>query len=262
MMGRESSVMLRTLIVDDEPPARTELRYQLEQHEDIQVVGEAANAREAQQLLSALDYEALFIDIQMPGMSGLELVERLHQGQVRPPYVVFVTAHSRHAVTAFQLGAVDYLLKPVTPERLAETLNRIRAFVNRVSPASPSAPGEEDEAEPVRFIAANEGEKTIPVPLEDIAYFVAEGDLVYLCTNRRQRLRVRSTLQTLERRLPPDTFLRCHRSFIVNLRQVQEILPFFNGTYTLKMRGGPHEEIPVSRRNVKRLREAFGFSRS
>ncbi|MBX5466263.1 MAG: LytTR family transcriptional regulator DNA-binding domain-containing protein [Firmicutes bacterium] len=249
---------MRTLIVDDEPPARAELRYQLECHPDVEVVGEAANAREAEQLLAALDYQAIFIDIQMPGMSGLDLIHRLHQGQVRPPYVVFVTAHSRHAVAAFHLGAIDYLLKPVTPARLADTLNRIRAFLGRQD----SPPVEsEDHSEGLRFVLATDRDRTIPVAWEDIAYVVAEGDAVWLTTLQRQRLRVRTTLQALERRLPADIFVRCHRSYLVNIRQVQEIQPFFNGTYTLRMRGGGHETIPVSRRNVRRLREAFGFSR-
>lgn len=243
--------MLRALIVDDEPPARAELRYQLERHPDVQVIGEAANAREAQQLIGALDYDVLFLDIEMPSVSGLELAKQLHQGRLRPPYVVFVTAHDVHALPAFALGAVDYLLKPVAKERLAETLVRLRHLRREGEPEGAAQA-------PLRFLTGMQGDSAVPVPLAEIAYLVAEGDQVFLVAQGR-RLLVRATLQELQASLPGEIFFRCHRGYIVNLHAIAEIVPFFNGTYTLRLKGS-REEVPVSRANARRLRELFGLA--
>lgn len=257
--------MLRALIIDDEPPARAELRYQLERHADVQVIGEAANAREALQLVQALEYDVLFLDIQMPLATGLDLARALREHRPRPPFVVFVTAHDEHAIPAFDLGAADYLLKPVAAERLQDTLSRLRFLKGQAASAeadtrteaadrTPQAP-----AEAPRFIAGVDGERTIPVPLREISYLVAEGDAVYLVSAGGGRYQVRATLHELQRTLPAQTFFRCHRGYIVNVREVSEIVPFFNGTYTLKMKGAQRAEVPVSRSNAKRLREVFRF---
>ncbi len=244
--------MLRALIVDDEPPARAELRYQLERQADVEVIGEAATAREAQALIEAVEYDVLFLDIQMPASSGLDLAREIHQGSLRPPYVVFVTAHDTHALGAFTLGAVDYLLKPVSGERLAETLKRLRHLRGASSPEAGERVGG------VRFLTGMQGESAIPVSLGDVDYLVAEGDQVFLVTGAR-RLQVRSTLADLQQALPEEEFFRCHRGYIVNLGRVAEIVPFFNGTYTLRLKGG-REEVPVSRANARRLREHFGLA--
>ncbi len=246
--------MLRALIIDDEPPARAELRYQLERHEGVQVIGEASNAREALELIAAVDYDVLFVDIQMPSLSGLELAQHLHQGRLQPPYVVFVTAHDVHALPAFSLGAVDYLLKPISPQRLAKTLGRLRHLRGEQQPASPAVP----PAAPPRFLTGMQGDRALPVPLEDVRYLVAEADQVYLVADGR-RLLVRSTLSELQESLPQSVFFRCHRGYIVNLHAVAEIVPFFNGTYTLRLKGS-REEVPVSRANARRLRELYGLA--
>jgi DNA-binding LytR/AlgR family response regulator len=244
--------LLTALIVDDEPPARAELRYHLEQHADVQVVGEAANAREAERLLTALSYDVVFLDIQMPGLSGLDLAARLKSlkeaGQP-VPHVVFVTAHDRYAVAAFDVPAVDYLLKPVDKDRLSATLDRLRGR-NAVAPAVPPTPPP--------FLAGIDGERTIPIPLDAVALLRAEGDTVIVETTDGRRFPVRGTLTGLERTLPADRFFRCHRSYIVNLYQVLEIVPFFNGTWLLKVRGGS-EDVPVSRSQARRLRQLMGI---
>ncbi len=244
--------MLRALIVDDEPPARSELRYQLERHPDVEVIGEAATAREAQALIRAVEYDVLFLDIQMPSASGLELAQEIHRGRLKPPYVVFVTAHDQHALGAFTLGAVDYLLKPVSAERLAETLDRLRHLCGAASPAPAGEPSKP------RFLTGLQGESAIPVPLSDIDYLMAEGDQVFLLAGGR-RLQVRMTLSDLQEVLPEREFFRCHRGYIVNLARVAEIVPFFNGTYTLRLKGS-RQEVPVSRTNARRLREHFGLT--
>lgn len=248
--------MIRVLIVDDEPPARAELRYQLSRFSDIEVVGEAENAREAQTLAEALKYDAIFLDVEMPGMGGLVLAEVL-QKQVPVPLVVFVTAYDQYAVPAFGLSALDYLLKPVSADRLAETIERIRMRSRRADEDAPMAT--QPAGAPV-FVAGQDGDKTIPVPVSGIAYAAVEGNLVYITTVERRRYAVRMTLQELETALSSThLFYRCHRGYLVNLHQVSEILPFFNGTLTLRLKGGG-EEIPVSRGHARRLKDVFKFA--
>lgn len=249
--------MLRALIVDDEAPARAELRYQLESQADVQVIGEAQNAREALELVEALDYDVIFLDIQMPTATGLELAHRLHQGKLRAPYVVFVTAHDQHALPAFGLSAIDYLLKPVSHDRLTHTIERLRALKGSRSEASAEIrENAEGAVRAPRFLSGVVGDSAVPVPLEEVAYLVAEEDQVNLMTTNGRRLLMRATLHELQGILPENTFFRCHRGYIVNLHEVAEIVPFFNGTYLLRMKGG-RDEVPVSRANARRLRELF-----
>lgn len=249
--------MIRVLIVDDEPPARAELRYQLSRFADVEVVGEAENAREARTLAGALTYDAIFLDVEMPGMGGLDLAGIL-QEQSPAPLVVFVTAYDQYAVPAFGLSALDYLLKPVAGERLQETVERIRVRSRRLDENMP-APAPPSMSTPL-FVAGLEGDKTIPVPVPGIAYASTEGNLVYVTTTERKRYAVRMTLQELEAALASThLFYRCHRGYLVNLHQVSEILPFFNGTLTLRMKGGG-EEIPVSRGHARRLKDVFKFA--
>ncbi len=246
---------LRALIVDDEPPARAELRYQLEQQGDVEVIGEAQSSREALQLLQALDYDVVFLDIEMPALDGIGLAERIAAGEYGAPLVVFVTAHDQHALRAFDVEAVDYLLKPIDPRRLGATIDRLR---QRRPLAERPVDGSLSQAEdPPRFLAGHEGESAFPVPLEEISYLTAQGDAVHLVTTEGRQLQLRdATLTGMERLLPSDRFFRCHRGYLVQVREVAEIVPFFNGTYLLRMKGS-RDEVPVSRSRVRRLKELF-----
>lgn len=245
-------MVMKALIVDDEYPARMELRYHLGQFPDLEVIGEATNAREAQRLIEALEYDVIFLDVQMPGMTGVDLAKQLKE---RPsaPKVVFVTAYENYAVPAFEIRAVDYLLKPIEPERLAETVQRLRE-ANPVP--APTAPEEKRGA--LAFLMAEKDEKQRPLALNEIVFIFSEGYNVFVQT-QSERLLVRYTLQELTEKLPPDQFFRCHRSYLVNLFQVKEISPYFNGAYILKMKDKDHSEVLVSRANVKRLKELFSM---
>lgn len=245
---------LRALIVDDEPPARAELRFQLERQGDVEVIGEAQSAREALALLEALTYDVVFLDIEMPALSGLELARRMGAGEGGRPFVVFVTAHDRHALEAFGVQAVDYLLKPVEPRRLAATIERLRLLGQKATP--PARTG----GEAPRFLAGHAGESAFPVALEDVSYLAAEGDSVHVVTTAGRRLGLRgATLADMERLLPPDRFFRCHRGYLVQVGEVAEIVPFFSGTYLLRMKGS-RDEVPVSRSRVRRLKDLFHLS--
>ena len=294
---------MRVLIVDDEYPARAELRFRLSREPGVEITGEAATAREALRLIDALDYDVVFLDIAMPGLSGLELAERLKQ-RPHAPYVIFTTAYDEYAVKAFEARALDYLLKPFSDERLREALDRVR---ERLAPVAEerdgagtgvaagaarqagrgdggpgetaAAPGGAGAGGPVpaglgagagappgaatrgrvrpRWVMGVRDEAAVPIPVEEVVYAEAENDQVFVYT-ASHRYPTRYTLRELEDLLPPDRFFRCHRGYIVNLRKVREISPFFNGTYNLTVvHAGQPVTIPVARSRVPELKRHF-----
>lgn len=242
--------MLKALIVEDEYPARMELRYLLEPyHDEIEIIGEAQSVREALALTEAIDYDVIFLDVEMPGANGLELARHLktHKPHTR---VVFVSAYENYAVDAFAIEVVDYLLKPVSPDRIAETMRRL------INPTGGTDKSREDTAQPpLDWVPCEQNGHTVPIPVSDIVYVVAEREIIYVCTYQ-DRLATRFTLQELQDRLP-EPFLRTHRSFIANMHKVREIMPYFNGTYLLKMKDKAGSEVVVSRSNVKKVKEIF-----
>lgn len=256
---------LKALIVDDEYPARQELRYALSSFDCIEIVGEATNAQEALALIKALDYQVLFLDISMPGMNGLELGAAI-QELPRQPQVIFVTAYDEYAVRAFEVNAVDYLLKPVDQARLKKAVDKVlRKFKElqaaEMVAAEEAAVGAAREADvPLRIdrIPAEKYGKTVLVAEGDIVYAFTEQDYVYIKTYA-DKLFTRFTLKELEARLNPNIFFRTHRCYIVNLHKVKEIVPFFNGTYNLVVDDQENSEVPVSRAQAKKLRRILGF---
>ncbi|MFX4262210.1 LytR/AlgR family response regulator transcription factor [Pelotomaculum propionicicum] len=263
---------LKALIIDDEYPARQELRYALSEFENIEIVGEAANAQEALTLIKALDYQVLFLDISMPGMSGLELGAAI-QDLPNRPYIIFVTAFDEFAVSAFDVNAVDYILKPVEPKRLKKAIDKVLKLTREVAgDAVPAGLSREDrtprvnENGPVHTenllkidrVPAEKQGKTILVSGSDIFYAFTEQDNVYIKT-ASDKLFTRFTLKELEARLNPQIFFRTHRCYLVNLHKVKEIVPFFNGTYNLIVEDKERSEVPVSRAQAKKLRRILGF---
>lgn len=231
---------LRALIVDDEPPARSELRYLLDEAGGVEVVGEASDAGEAMQLIRAIPYDVVFLDIDMPGLSGVELAESLATLE-RAPAVIFVTAHSEHAVKAFEVAAADYLVKPVELERL-------KRAVERVTPEQPVARVE-------RVLVEKAGRKLL-IQVEDIYYVMAKDDYSYIFTANERYLST-SSLAHLESKLDASGFFRVHRRFLVNLAQVREVVPMYGGTLLLILKDPAGTEVPVSRRRVPALKRAL-----
>ena len=264
---------LKALIVDDEYPARKELRFFLGKYDNIEVVGEATNAQEALSLIKALDYSILFMDIEMPGMNGLEL-GAIIQEMPNPPQVVFISAYDEYAVKAFEVNAVDYLLKPFEEKRLGQAIAKVIKKIgpklavanNEGSPTTVADVAGKDATEAVggqvrikidRIPAEKQG-KTILVNESDIIYAFTEQDYVYIKTIS-DKLFTRFTLKELEARLNSSTFFRTHRCYLVNLHKVKEIVPFFNGTYTLIVEDNNKSEVPVSRAQAKKLRKILGI---
>lgn len=264
---------LKALIVDDEYPARQELRFALSSFDNVEIVGEATNAQEALALIKALDYQVLFLDISMPGMSGLELGTSI-QELSKQPQVIFITAYDEYAVQAFEVNAADYLLKPVETARLKKALDKVEKNCQEMSAfESYAASAETQEADTqeadtrhvsqhgqirIDRIPAEKQGKTVLVAESDIFYAFTEQDYIYIKIFS-DKLITRFTLKELEARLNPSVFFRTHRCFLVNLHKVKEIVPFFNGTYNLVVEDKENSEVPVSRAQAKKLRKILGF---
>ncbi|MEW6662827.1 MAG: LytR/AlgR family response regulator transcription factor [Bacillota bacterium] len=251
-------MVLKALIVDDEYPARNELRYLLEKYDYVQVVGEAANAREAMLLIHALDYSIVFLDIAMPGLSGLELSKIISEMD-RPPLVVFVTAHEEYAVEAFGVNAVDYLLKPVDTRRLDKTMAKVLQLIQANPPTKTGEPKEvEEKRKSLGLIPVEHKGKTILVDEKNIVYLYASNDYTFIKTNKEKYL-TRFTLKDLEKRLNPHLFFRCHRSYLVNIKKAKEVVPMVNGTLVLVVDDAEKSEVPVSRSQAKTIRSLLGM---
>lgn len=254
---------LRALLVDDESPARKELRYLLQPITDIQIVGEATNAVEALELINNLDYSVIFLDIDMPGLNGIDLARQLRD-KPDPPAVIFTTAHEEYAFDAFAVSAVDYLLKPIHPKRLDEALHKVRER-KRGIPSSPQPlpypPKGETNSPPPRpleVIPVEQRGKTILLRPDEIIYIYTDKDNVYVKTHKESYL-TRFTLRDLESRLNSNQFFRSHRCYLVNIQRMRELIPYFNGTYTVVVDDYERSEVPVSRTQSRKLKEILGL---
>jgi DNA-binding LytR/AlgR family response regulator len=258
----------RCLIVDDESPAREELRHLLGGFDDVVVVGEATTAEEALVLIDSVAYDLVLLDVRMPGMGGLELARRLTGSG--GPAVVFTTAYPDHAVEAFDLEATDYLVKPFDAERLRRAVDRALELPGReptaLDPPSADAPPPRPEKGQVARIPVHRGERIILVEEPRIAFAEAARGYAYLKivvppTSRTEvvddRLLTSFTLHDLEERFSDD-FVRTHRSYLVNLRHVREVVPQVGGTLTLVMADRDRSQVPVARRQATELRRRLG----
>lgn len=236
-----------TLIVDDEPVARAGMRHMLADVEWIDCVGEAANGPAAVEAIDALRPELVFLDIQMPGISGIEVLRRAaHQ-----PFVVFTTAFAEHAVAAFELGAVDYLLKPFGAERLRASLDRARAALGEPLPATLDRLGELLGQAPMTRLFVRTGRSIVPVAVADVAWFEAVGDYVNVHARDAQHL-IHLPLNRIEARLDAQRFARIHRAYIVNLDHVAAFQRQPGGRLVARLADGT--SLPVSRAKAQDLR--------
>lgn len=265
-MSTELARPLRVLVVDDEQLARDELCYQLERSGDIDVVGQAANGLEALAAAARHAPDVLFLDIQMPGLTGFEVARRLLAGEAQAPAMVFVTAFDQYAIEAFDVNAVDYLLKPVDPGRLEQALDRARQRLRggRAAAGSPvDLTGQldrivrlmADRADRRDQVAVRTGERFVLVQADDIIFASLVDESITIVAGQVMGTSNYRTLDDLQARLDPGTFWRVHRSHLVNINKIKEIVPWFSRNYILRMRDPKGTEIPVSRSQTKRLRE-------
>jgi two-component system response regulator LytT len=257
-MRARATAPMSAIIADDEQLAREELKFLLDQIGDVEVVAVTANGLEALEAIERLDPALAFLDIQMPGLDGLSVVRRLREQNIEPPHVIFSTAYEQFAVEAFRLEAMDYLLKPVERERLEETINRARRVVaDRITePAAPAA----GRANPAfTKLLLRSGTRNLIVDPQELIYATIDSGVITLVTAQAEGQSSFRTLEELVGSLDPDLFWRAHRSFVVNINRIREVVPWFKSTYQLKMDDKKASEIPVSRMQSRRLREMLNL---
>ncbi|GAA4304303.1 LytR/AlgR family response regulator transcription factor [Compostibacter hankyongensis] len=240
--------MKKALIIDDERLARSELKKLLTDFPEIEVVGEAVNAKDGEEKIAALQPDLLFLDIQMPDKTGFELLASLE----KVPQVIFTTAYDEYALKAFEYNALDYLMKPVEPKRLADALQKLQQQEEKERLVQQNR-GKLSEADQV-FV--KDGDRCWFVKLQDIRLFESVGNYARVYFEQNKPLILKS-LNALEERLDERTFFRANRKHIVNLRHIEKIDTYFNGGLLLEMQGG--EKIEVSRRQAVRFREMMSL---
>jgi two-component system response regulator LytT len=244
---------LRILIVDDESPARKDLKRIIGKLDGLEVVGEASEGLEAVRLAQKLQPDAILLDIQMPGLDGFQVVSRLNDME-RAPSIIFVTAYDEYAIRAFEVHAADYILKPVEERRLAQAIDRAR----RIRGGAESGPDLKAllsavGASPKR-LAVRRGEALVMIDVDDILYAtVSEGSIKIVARGLEGAVSFRS-LDELEREINSSRFLRVHKSYLANVSRIHEIMPWFGGTYKLRMEGKEGPVIPLSRAHARELR--------
>lgn len=240
---------MKAIIIDDERLARQELKSLLAAYPEIQIVGEANNAETAIESIRLLKPDVIFLDIQMPGKNGFELLEEISG----VPEVVFVTAYDEYAIRAFEVNALDYLLKPVQPNRLAETVKKIlnKENIERSDTKEQSLPLNDNDQ-----VFVKDGEKCWFVKLSEVRLFESEGNYVRIYFDKNRPLILRS-LNNLDERLNNRTFFRASRKHIINLKWVETIENWFNGGLMVKLKGG--EQVEISRRQAAKLKDMMSL---
>ncbi len=252
---------MRALLVDDEQLAREELGFLLRSFPDVEVIGEASDGRAALAKIGETKPDIVFLDVQMPGLSGLEVARELLTREGPMPCVIFGTAFDHYAVEAFEVNAADYLLKPVERDRLERTIVRARELIR--------SPDRESERM-ARLLSTIRDHSTAPTKVlvrKDARLILVDASDVILARVQRGAIRIVATelngysnyktLDELQSTLGDTNFWRPHRSYLININRIQEVLPWFNSTYQLRMSDPGHTEVPVSRGQTKRLRELF-----
>jgi two-component system response regulator LytT len=256
-----ASEKLRTVVVDDEGLAREELCFLLGQIPGIEVVAQAGDGPAALEVISEQQPDLVMLDVQMPGLTGFEVARRLlHSGT--EAHLVFVTAYDRHAIEAFDVNAVDYLLKPVEAERLATAVDRVRRRLSTERGNMSTPAGVErvlqllgDRQNRPEQLAVKVGDRFLLLHTDEVVHASVEDDVITVVTNSLSGTSNYRTLDELQARLDPGVFWRVHRSHLVNINKIREIVPWFSRNYILKMKDAKGSEIPVSRSQTKRLRE-------
>lgn len=236
---------MKVAIIDDEPYSREEMKHLLSGYSWVEVVGEASSAEKGLEIILTKEPDVLFLDIEMPGMSGVDLAEAL-QKMKHKPEVVFATAYPDYALKAFRVEAVDYLLKPFEEDQLAQTMERLKNLLK-------VGMKEQSESPSMGKLAVQDEDKIVFISPKDILYIFREERETFICT-KKKKYTCRLPIKELESKLSTYPFFRVHKSYLVQLPFVEELIPWGSGVYQLKVHGAD-EAIPVSRNYVKELRE-------
>jgi two-component system, LytTR family, response regulator LytT len=254
---------INTIIVDDEKPAREELAFLLKGFPEINVIGQGKNGVEAVALIKEHAPDLVFLDVQMPGLDGFGVLKRLVERKVKVPHVVFATAFDHYAVQAFDVNAVDYVLKPFDKARIAKAITRARKMLDSQTPTTERLEqlvnqlgATKQAAQPVKLLLKSQ-QRLLLVNAEALVFASMEGGSVSMVTRDAEGSSNYRTLEELHAALDSDSFWRPHRSYLVNIHHIKEVVPWFKAGYMLKMSDKKQTEIPVSRAQTKRLRELF-----
>jgi len=259
-----AEMRITTVIADDERPARDELAYLLKDFPDIEVLGQARNGVETVALVRELNPQLVFLDVEMPGLDGLGVIKKLVEKKVRLPYFVFVTAYDQYAVRAFEVSALDYLLKPIARSRLERAIEKVR----RAMEATESTQEKLDrlmklfEERPIpqksKLVVRSAGRLSL-VDSDEVIYASIEDGVISIVTRELEGHSNFRTMEELQANLDPRTFWRVHRSYLINTNRIREVVPWFKSTYQLKMDDRKQTEIPVSRAQTRKLRELLNL---
>lgn len=255
---------ISTIIVDDEQLAREELSYLLKSVDDVEIVAQGSNGVEAVQLIREHNPELVFLDVQMPGLDGFQVIKKLVDKKHPLPQIVFATAFDQYAVRAFEVNAVDYLLKPFDKKRVAQSVEKARRKLS--APATSSGRIEslinllEQQQKPQQQkVLLRSGGRLILVDQKDICFATIDEGVITVATAHMEGHSNCRTLEELLESLDPNLFWRAHRSHVVNINRIKEVMPWFKSSYQLRMDDRKQTELPVSRAQTKRLRELFGL---
>ena len=267
---------LTAVIIDDEPLGRQELQYLLESTGGVEVLAQGTNGIEAVELIRSHQPDIVFLDVQMPGLDGFAVLKKLLDGRMPMPQVVFATAYDRYAVRAFEVNAVDYLLKPFDKKRVMQTIEKARARINGRADLPASGATDRQTTAKLDALLRLVGEQAQPTPRlgkvvvraqsrlllvdqREICFAAIDDGNIRVVTPSVEGLSNCRTLEELTDQLDPDAFWRAHRSFVVNIQHIREVVPWFKSSYQLRMDDPKKTEIPVSRSQTKRLRELFNL---
>lgn len=245
---------IATVIVDDEQLAREELSFLLKDFPEIELVGTGSNGLEALELIQSLEPDLVFLDVQMPGLDGLGVIRRLKESDAALPHFVLATAFDSYAVEAFRMEAMDYILKPIDKERLAATMQRAQKLLQERGPRpQETVPVGRPGFQRTKILVKNSGRSLI-VDAQDIVYATIDDGLITVVTTTLEGESNYRTIEELQSNLDPEVFWRVHRSYLVNINKIREVIPWFKSSYQIRMDDKKQTEIPVSRVQTKRLR--------
>jgi two-component system LytT family response regulator/two-component system response regulator LytT len=255
---------IAALIVDDEQPARDELAYLLKGFPDVEVVGQGKNGVEAVSLIRELNPQVTFLDVQMPGLDGFGVIKKLLERKVRLPYFVFATAYDHYAVQAFEVNALDYLLKPIAKPRLEKAIVKLRRMIETAASTYDKLDRlvhmieERPVAAKNKLVVKSQG-RLFLVDAEEIIFATVEDGVISIFTRDLEGTSNFRTVEELQGSLDPKIFWRVHRSYLVNINHIREVVPWFKSSYQLKMQDRKQTEIPVSRAQTRKLRELLNL---
>jgi len=253
-MQNRATATISAILVDDEKLASEELAYQLKEFPDVDVIATASNGIEALKLIQDLEPDLVFMDVQMPGLDGMGVIRKLRELDIPLPYFVMATAYDQYAVEAFRWEALDYVLKPVDKERLTVAVDRARKAVSERNKGAPPEPPSPKPALQRSKLLVRSNQRNFIVDAQDVVYATIDDGLITVVASNLEGQSNYRTIEELQSNLDPDTFWRVHRSYLVNIHRIKEVIPWFKSSFQLRMDDKKQTEIPVSRVQTKRLR--------